>query len=175
MRTNLSLDTYRNGYLSVKGVAGTISTHSQHCDISLMNISGTATAFSYNGDLTVEFECVDEDADLDFESYNGSIDLTLPGNIQATTAVSAGRGTFGSMFEIAPIERSSDPRLASLDESTASRINSVQSTVEVSVYVSRVNRLRSRCECYPSNRPAKNAAKLSALNTSKIAKDTLDS
>ena len=118
-RTDLSLDTYRDGYLSVKGVAGTINTHSQHCDISLMKISGTATAFSYNGDLTVEFDRVDEDADLDFESYNGSIDLTLPANIQATTAVSAGRGTFGSMFEIAPTERSSDPRLAGLDESTA--------------------------------------------------------
>lgn len=118
-RTNLALGTYRDGYLSVEGVTGTIHTHSQHGDIRLMKISGSATAFSGNGDLTVEFESVAADADLGFESYNGSIDLTLPPNIRATTAISAGRGSFGSMFEIKPIERSSDPRIAGLDETDA--------------------------------------------------------
>ena len=85
----------------------------------MLKISGTTKAFSYNGDVTVGFESVAEDADLDFESYNGSIELTLPGDIRATTAISTGRGSFGSMFEIQPIERSSDPRIARLDEATA--------------------------------------------------------
>lgn len=100
LKTNLSLDTYYDGYLKVKNVSGKIDTHSQNCDISLIDVSGSATAFSYNGDFKINFRKVAPDAELDFESYNGSIDLTLPANISATTAIATGRGTFLSAFDI---------------------------------------------------------------------------
>ncbi len=99
-RTNLSLDTYYDGYLQVQDVVGTVVAHSQNCDIRLLNISGSAAASSYNGDFTISFREVATDAKLDFESYNGSIDLSLPAEIQATTAIAAGRGSYRSMFEI---------------------------------------------------------------------------
>ncbi|MEL7497770.1 MAG: protein kinase [Planctomycetota bacterium] len=97
---DLSLDTYRSGYLSVKNVSGTIDTHSQNCDIKLLNISGTATAYSYNGNLTVQFEDVAKDAKLDFESYNGSIYLTLPSLTEASAAIASGVGSYVTDFEI---------------------------------------------------------------------------
>lgn len=101
-QSNLSVETYYDGYLQVRNVAGKILAHSQNCDIRLLDISGTASAFSYNGDITVSLKSVNNDADLDFESYNGSIDVSLPENVQVTTAVSAGVGTYQSDFSIEP-------------------------------------------------------------------------
>lgn len=112
-KTNLSLDTYYDGYLSVENVTGSIHTHSQNCDISLLNISGTATAYSYNGTVNVTFRKLAKDARLDFESYNGSIDLTFPHGSALTTAISAGRGTFRSMFDIKELDSAEQEALLS--------------------------------------------------------------
>lgn len=101
-QSNLSLDTYYDGYLQVQNVNGGITAHSQNCDIRLLNVSGTASAFTYNGDIAVTMVGVDNDADLDFESYNGSIDISLPESIKATTAVSVGVGSYQSEFQIEP-------------------------------------------------------------------------
>ena len=117
-RVDLSLTTYSDGYLYAKDIAGMIQTHSQHCDIHLHDIYGSATAFSYNGNLKVSFRGVAEEAKLDFESYNGSIDLTLPANIHATAAIAAGRGRFGSMFDLQPVDETTEPRIALLSDET---------------------------------------------------------
>ena len=94
------MDTYYDGYLKVKNVSGTLDAHTEHSDIRLLDISGSATARSRNGALTVRFREVAPDARLDFESYNGSIGLTLPNSIAATTAVSTGTGAYFSAFDI---------------------------------------------------------------------------
>lgn len=121
LKTNLSLDTYYDGYLRVEGVSGSIDTHSQNCDISLLNISGAATASSYNGTVNVTFRKLAKDARLDFESYNGSIDLTFPHESTLTTAISAGRGTFRSMFDIEELDATErDALLAGVTANTDS-------------------------------------------------------
>ncbi|HBE71163.1 MAG TPA: hypothetical protein DDW52_23705 [Planctomycetaceae bacterium] len=97
---DLDLDNYLDGYLRVEGVSGKIRANSQHSDITLKNISGSAEGSSYNGHIVVSFRTLAVDARLDFESYNGSIDVSLPENASLTTAIYAGRGTFGSIFEL---------------------------------------------------------------------------
>lgn len=121
--TNLSLDTYYDGYLKATDISGTIKTHSQHGDIILNKIAGSATAYSRNGIIKVDFTEVSNDAQLDFESYNGSIYLTFPGDFQATTAVKTGRGTYSSAFEIQAIndmESMSPERKASIEKAQES-------------------------------------------------------
>jgi hypothetical protein len=107
--TDLSLDTYYDGYLEVKNVAGNIRTRSQNCNINLLDIAGSASAYSYNGNFKIRFREVALTANLDFESYNGSIDLTLPPAVSATTAISSGRGEFRSAFKIGSIEDDERP------------------------------------------------------------------
>lgn len=99
-KTDLSLDTYYDGYLTVQGVEGTIKTESQHCDITLKGISGSAEAYSRNGNLDISFVELSDDAELDFESYNGSINLVLPEDAQLTSAISVGRGVYDSEFTL---------------------------------------------------------------------------
>ncbi|QEG21593.1 protein kinase domain-containing protein [Mariniblastus fucicola] len=106
---DLSLDAYRDGYIEAKNVSGSIHAHSEHSDIRLLDISGSATAFSRNGNLTVSFLEVIDTAKLDFESYNGAIDLTLPEGIAATTAISSGTGSFRTSFDIVSIEEQDGP------------------------------------------------------------------
>jgi serine/threonine protein kinase len=107
--TDLSLDTYYDGYLRVKHVAGTIRTRSQNCDIHLLDIAGSATAYSYNGNFKIRFTEVAPTANLDFETYNGSIDLSLPPDFAATAAISSGRGEYRSAFKIDSIEDDERP------------------------------------------------------------------
>ncbi|MEL6107703.1 MAG: protein kinase [Planctomycetota bacterium] len=98
-KTDLTLDTYRDGYIDVENVSGTIHTQSEHNDIRLSEIEGSATAFSQNGDLKIRFKQVAMDALLDFETNNGDIDLTLPKAIRLSTAICAGRGSYRSAFQ----------------------------------------------------------------------------
>lgn len=108
-RTDLSLDAYMDGYLKVEHVTGVIQTHSQHSDISLLDIAGSATGYSRNGDLTIRFQSVADDAKLDFESYNGTIDLSLPESIGVTTAIYSGRSNSLTAFPIKPVANSERP------------------------------------------------------------------
>ena len=108
--TDLSLDAYRSGYITVNGVTGIIDAHSEHSDISLLDISGTATAFSRNGNLKIRFQEVAPNAMLDFESYNGAIDLSMPQSTALTTAVSSGTGSFLTAFDITTIGQNEGPQ-----------------------------------------------------------------
>lgn len=119
VQCDLSLDTYYDGYLKVENVSGRIDAHSQNSDITLARIAGSVSAYSYNGNLRIDLLSVDDDADLDIESYNGNIDLTIPADIKATTAVLTGRGSIKTMFEIGPLEMSKiiDPQMKTKAES----------------------------------------------------------
>ena len=118
-KTDLSIDAYFDG-LKVQNVSGFIKTRSQHSNIRLLDISGSATAYSYNGSFLVRFKEVSPNAKLDFESYNGNIDVSLPSSISASTAISTGTGSFFLGFEIAPVKDSERP------DSILSKINRVK-------------------------------------------------
>lgn len=101
-QTDLTLDTYYDGYIKIANIRGTIKATSQNCDISLTEILGAAICSGYNGDILVEFREITPDAKLDFESYNGDITVKLPSEISAITAVSAGAGVYFTEFDSTP-------------------------------------------------------------------------
>lgn len=108
-RTDMSLDSYRSGYITATNVAGVIDTHSEHNDITLLDIAGSATAFSRNGNLKIVFHEVADDARLDFEGYNGFIDLSLPDSTALSTAIASGASNCLTAFTIDPAEGSDRP------------------------------------------------------------------
>jgi len=97
---NLSLDSYRNGEIRVVGVSGELNIHTQNNDVFLTNVSGSAKAWSYNGSFQASFDSVTEGKPLCFESYNGSINLSLPGDYQANTKLRTLTGKLLTNFEI---------------------------------------------------------------------------
>ena len=123
-KTDLLLDSYRDGYLKVNDVTGVIDAHSEHSDISLLNISGSATAFSRNGSLKIRFDDVASYAKLDFESYNGAIDLSLPPSVATTAAIASGSGSFLTAFELGEVKK--DERPKSILDKVKSNVNEYQ-------------------------------------------------
>lgn len=107
--TDLSLDAYRDGYIDARNVVGVIQSHSEHCDITLLDVAGSATARSRNGDLKVVLQDVAANARLDFESYNGSIDLSLPETVKASTAIASGASNCRTAFKIDPVAGADRP------------------------------------------------------------------
>ena len=82
-KTNLILDSYRDGVIKVSQVSGHLNLRSQNNNIRMNNVSGSARVWSYNGSLVASFFEVADDKPLYFESYNGSIDIALPVDIKA--------------------------------------------------------------------------------------------
>lgn len=97
---NLRLDSYTEGGIFVTHVDGNLDVRSHHGDISLVDASGSAKAWSYNGSIRASFQDVSKGSLLSFESYNGSIDIELPNDTQANTRFRTGSGTMRTDFEI---------------------------------------------------------------------------
>lgn len=100
-KTNLILDSYRDGLIHVKQVHGTFNVRSQNNNIRLEQVSGAGKLRSYNGSLAADFERVTKNESLSFESYNGSIDVKLPVDTQANVRYRSGSGKMLTDFDVA--------------------------------------------------------------------------
>ena len=96
---DLTLDSYRAGVIRVSGVEGHIEARSQNNDIILTDVSGSADVYGYNGSFSAGFRRVT--GDLEFETYNGNIDLALPADLQTTTYIRSDREPVQSQLQIA--------------------------------------------------------------------------
>jgi serine/threonine-protein kinase len=99
--TNLTLDSYADGVVEVAGVSGHMNLRSQNNDIRLRQVSGSARVWSYNGDLAGTFDRLSGDEPLNFETYNGHIDIAVPDDLRATIQFRSGTGNMLTDFDIA--------------------------------------------------------------------------
>lgn len=99
-KTNLILDSYRDGVIQVEQVEGTFNVRSQNNNIRITKSSGSGKFYAYNGAITGDFEKVTNDVPLKFDSYNGTIDLTLPSDTKASVRYKTGKGSFRTDFEL---------------------------------------------------------------------------
>lgn len=103
-KTNLILDTYRDGQIHVQDVEGTFNIRSQNNDICLEDVAGSGRLWTYNGVLSASLSAVPQDGKLEFESYNGSIELMLPADIKATAKYRSGSGRVRTDFDVTVAE-----------------------------------------------------------------------
>ena len=124
-KTNLILDSYRDGIIDVKNVEGHFNLRSQNNDIRLSEVSGSARLRGYNGSLKASFEAVDAEGTLDFETYNGSIDVMLPSDTKADLRYRSGSGKVTTDFEIALSDDMvrADNRKIEIDEFVSGTLN----------------------------------------------------
>lgn len=127
---NLNLDSYRNGDIRVTGTTGKLRIHTQNNNVLLSQISGSVAGWSYNGSFEASFESVQEGNSINLESYNGSIDITLPDDIKADTRIRTATGKMLTNFDIQvqeqlPVVRSnpSGSSTIELDEFVLGKIN----------------------------------------------------
>ncbi len=98
--TSLKLDTVSGGDIVVSDVRGEIEVDNTNGAVRLTNIGGSAIANALNGEVVVTFTSVTPDTPMSFSTLNGEIDVTLPGNVNATIKMKTDNGEIFSDFEI---------------------------------------------------------------------------
>lgn len=75
---DVKADTYNNGELVITDITGEIDAENYNGPIKLEGISGSASASTYNGSIVIAFSKLTPDKPMEFNTYNGKIDLTVP-------------------------------------------------------------------------------------------------
>ena len=98
-QVDLHVESYNDGDLFVSNIKGEVVADSQNGRITAENISGSLIAGTYNGAIRVTFDEIKPDTPMAFSTYNGDIDLTLPGNFKGTMKMKTARGDILSGFD----------------------------------------------------------------------------
>ncbi len=91
---DLKLDTYNNGHIEVEGIDGELDLESYNGPITLLNISGSASASTYNGAIKATFSSVTADVPMNFDTYNGDVDISVPAGTKFNTKMKTNRDIF---------------------------------------------------------------------------------
>ena len=99
-QTSLVLRTMNGGVIAVENVAGEIDASNMNGAVTITNVSGSVLANSQNGKITVSLDKVIADKAMSFTTYNGTVDVTLPGDVRARLKMKTDNGEIWSDFDI---------------------------------------------------------------------------
>lgn len=101
---NLDLSTYNGGDIEVNDINGDITLENYNGEISAQKISGSVSANTYNGEIQVELLKVNPDTPMSYITYNGDVDITLPGTIKANLKMKTTSGEIYSGFDVSLVK-----------------------------------------------------------------------
>lgn len=112
---DLKIETYNNGHIEVEGINGELDLESYNGPITFTNISGSASASTYNGAIIGTFSSVTAEVPMNYGTYNGDIDITVPTGTKFTTKMKTNRDIFTdfesfSLSQATPTKNQSDGR-----------------------------------------------------------------
>jgi len=99
-RTTLKLGCFNNGDITVDKVNGEIEVNNHNGAITLTDITGSVVANTFNGELKVTFVNITPDKPMSFSTWNGDVDVTLPGSLKADVKMSSEQGDIYSDFDV---------------------------------------------------------------------------
>src|SRR5690606_34625579 len=99
-QSNLSLSTVNDGVLIVEGVDGEIELQNTNGDIRVFDAAGSVIAQTVNGQVAVVLTRVTPQKPMSFTSLNGNVDVTLPGDTQATLKLRSDNGDVFTDFDV---------------------------------------------------------------------------
>jgi DUF4097 and DUF4098 domain-containing protein YvlB len=98
--THLKLSAMMDGRLTVERVKGDHEIQNSNGPVVLNDISGSAVAASYNGELTVTFDTITPDKPMSFTTMNGDVDVTFPATLKADLKMKSMMGDIYSDYEV---------------------------------------------------------------------------
>ena len=87
-----------NGDVEVDGATAQVDVHTVNGDVRGISSSGPVSAGTVNGSITAKMRSLPGNADLDFKTVNGSIDLELPSQLDADVELRTVNGGFRTDF-----------------------------------------------------------------------------
>ena len=101
LRTNLKLGNLNGGTITVENVEGEMEIeHVNGGGVILTDVSGSVVANSLNGGVTAKLTRVAPDKPMAFTSFNGKVDVTLPGNVKANLKMRSDNGDIFTDFDV---------------------------------------------------------------------------
>jgi hypothetical protein len=96
--SNIDLDSISsvNGGIDIAGVFGTVKAETVNGSIDVENASGDAKLETVNGGIDARFTSVTGDQRINCDTVNGKINLTLPGNADASVSVETVNGSINA-------------------------------------------------------------------------------
>lgn len=91
---DVKAESYNNGHILIRGLEGQLEVESYNGPITLENITGAASASTYNGAIKVLFDGVTANTPMAFSTYNGDVDLTIPGSTKITAKMKTNRDIY---------------------------------------------------------------------------------
>ena len=98
--TSLVLRAVNGGAVEVEGVNGAIEVNNVNGSIRLTNVGGAVIAHATNGRVIASLRQLPADKPMAFTSFNGDVDVTLPGAAKATLKMRSDRGDVYTDFDV---------------------------------------------------------------------------
>lgn len=100
LRTNLELGSVNGQTITVENVEGEIEIESLNGSVTLTNVAGSVLANTQNGPITATLTRVMADKAMAFTSFNGKVDVTMPGSIKANLKMRSDNGDIFTDFDV---------------------------------------------------------------------------
>ncbi|MCI5081536.1 MAG: DUF4097 domain-containing protein [Saprospiraceae bacterium] len=97
---NLEANTMMEGKVEVDNLSGELELENANGPVKASNISGVLQANSFNGSVEVDFKKVKPDTPMSFVSYNGQVDVSLPGNTKFDLKAKSDHGDIYTGFDM---------------------------------------------------------------------------
>lgn len=98
--TNLVLRTVNGGEVLVERINGSIEVNHVNGAIRLTDVGGAVVAHTTNGRVIANLRNLPAGTPMSFTSFNGSVDVTLPGAAKATLKLRSDRGDVFTDFDV---------------------------------------------------------------------------
>jgi hypothetical protein len=98
--TSLVLRAVNGGEVTVEGVNGSIEVNNVNGSIRLTDIGGPVIAHATNGRVIATLRQVTAGKPMSFTSFNGNVDVTLPGSAKANLKLRSDRGDVYTDFDV---------------------------------------------------------------------------
>ena len=99
-QTSLKLETLNGGAIVVENISGEIDAQNMNGAVTVTNVSGSVMANSMNGKVTVSLAKVTPNKTMSFSTMNGTIDVTLPGDVKANLKMKTDNGDIWTDFDV---------------------------------------------------------------------------
>ncbi len=99
-RTSLKLGGFNEGDIVVDKITGELEISNHNGSITLTDITGSVVANTFNGELKVTFAGITPDKPMSFSTWNGDVDVTLPGTFKGAVKMHSEQGDIYSDFEV---------------------------------------------------------------------------
>lgn len=100
VQTSLVLRSVNGGAIEVENISGAIDANHTNGSIKITDVSGSVLANTTNGKVLVSLNKITPDKAMSFTSFNGTVDVTLPGDVKANVMMKTNNGEIWSDFDI---------------------------------------------------------------------------